>query len=67
MYGPAREFAEGRGYSPSDLDAGGWTLLHYAASESQHRRGMLAVVRGLLQVMPTELVNQRTSGGTPKG
>ena len=42
-------------------------LLHQATSESQHRRGMLAVVRGLLEVMPTKLVNQRTRGSMPAG
>ena len=28
---------------------------------------MLEVVRGLLEVMPTDLVNQRTGAGTPMG
>ena len=49
------------------MNINGWTLLHHAVAQSQHRRGMLEVVRGLLEVMPTELVNQRTGGGTPMG
>ena len=66
LQGVALDYAEGRGYNtPSDLDAKGWSLLHNAASESQHRRGMFAVVRGLLEVMPTKLVNQKTGGGLP--
>ena len=49
------------------MDSKGWTLLHDAASESQHKRRMLEVIRGLLQVMPIDLVNQTTNGGTPLG
>ena len=67
LEGPALDFAEGNGYGPFSVDFNGWTLLHHAAAQSQHRRGMLEVVRGLLEVMPTELVNQRTGGGTPMG
>ena len=65
--GGALDFAEGRGYGPFSIDCNGWTLLHHAVVKSQHRRGMLKVVRGLLEVMPTELVNQKTSAGTPVG
>ena len=50
-----------------DVDTIGWTILHHAAAESQHRRGMLGVVRGLLAAMPTEVVDQKTNGGTPLG
>ena len=67
LQGTALELAEDKGYAPLSVDHTGWTLLHHAASESQHKRGMLAVVRGLLEVMPAELVNQRTSGGMPAG
>ena len=67
LEGAAREFAEAKGYGPLDVDVVGWTLLHHAAAESQHRRGMLGVVRGLLAVMPRELVDQGTKGGTPEG
>ena len=67
MYGAAREFAEGKGYGPLSVDSNGWTLLHHAVVQSQHRRGMLEVVRGLFEVMPTELVGQRAGGGTPMG
>ena len=66
LQGEALEYAEGSGYNTRfDLDAKGWSLLHNAASESQHRRGMLAVVRGLLEVMPIKFVDQRTRGGKP--
>ena len=67
LEGAAREFAEAKGYGPLDVDVVGWTLLHHAAAESQHRRGMLGVVRGLLAVMPRELVDQGTQGVTPDG
>ena len=63
----ALELAEGKGYGPRSVDSCGWTLLHHAAVQSQHRRGMLEVVRGLLGAMPGELVNQKTGGGTPMG
>ena len=49
------------------MDANGWTLLHHAAVQSQHGRGMLEVVRGLLEAVPVEVVDQRTGGGTPTG
>ena len=61
------EFADSKGFAPLSVDSKGWTLLHYAASESQHKRRMLDVIRGLLQVMPIDLVNQTTNGGTPLG
>ena len=67
LEGAALEFAESKGYGPSSVDVNGWTLLHHAASESQHSRGMLDVIRGLLEVMPIDLVNQTTNGGTPSG
>ena len=67
LEGDALDFAEGKGYGPLDVDAIGWTLLHHAASESQHSRGMYDVIRGLLAVMPLELVDQVTNGGTPGG
>ena len=65
LQGAALEFAEGKGYGPLSVDSCGWTLLHHAVVQSQHRRGMLEVVRGLLEVMPVEVVDQRTGGGTP--
>ena len=67
LEGAALQFAETKGYGPFDVDLNGWTLLHHAASESQHSRGMYDVIRGLLAVIPTELVNQKTAGGTPSG
>ena len=67
MDGAARESAEGEGHGPLGVDSAGWTLLHHAAVQSQHRRGMLEVVRGLLEAMPVEVVDQRTGGGTPVG
>ena len=67
LQGAALEFAEGKGYGPFHVDAIGWTLLHHAAAQSQHGRGMLDVVRGLLAVMPLEVVDQVTNGGTPSG
>ena len=65
--GDALDFAEGKGYGPFSIDEKGWTLLHHAVVQSQHRRGMLEVVRGLLEVMPVEVVDQRSGGGTPGG
>ena len=67
LEGDALDFAEGKGYGPFSIDEKGWTLLHHAVVQSQHRRGMLKVVRGLLEVMPINLVNQKTTGGTPSG
>ena len=67
LQGAALELAEGKGYGPRSVDSCGWTLLHHAAVQSQHRRGMLEVVRGLLEAMPVEVVDQRTGGGTPAG
>ena len=67
LEGAAAQFAETKGYGPFDVDSNGWTLLHHAASESQHSRSMLDVIRGLLEVMPNDLVNQKTTGGTPSG
>ena len=67
LHGVAREFAEAKGYGPRSVDSCGWTLLHHAAVQSQHGRGMLEVVRGLLEAMPVEVVDQRTGGGTPGG
>ena len=67
LEGAALEFAENKGYGPHAVDFNGWTLLHHAASQSQHSRGMFEVIRGLLRVMPTELVDQTTNGGTPMG
>ena len=67
LEGAAAQFAEFKGYGPFDVDLNGWTLLHHAASESQHSRGMYDVIRGLLAVMSNDLVNQKTNGGTPSG
>ena len=67
LEGAAAQFAETKGYGPFEVDSSGWTLLHHAASEPQHSRGMYDVIRGLLAVIPTELVNQKTAGGTPSG
>ena len=63
----ALEFAECRGYGPRSVDGNGWTLFHHAAAQSQHQRGMLEVIRGLLEVMPIEFIDQKTNGGTPQG
>ena len=65
--GVALDFEEGKGFGPRDVDDNGWTLLQLAARQSEHTRGMLEVVRGLLEVMPVEGVDQRTGGGTPAG
>ena len=65
--GAALEFSDGKGYGPEDVDSIGWILLHHAAVQSQHRRGMLDVVRGLLEAMPVEVVDQVTGVGTPVG
>ena len=67
MEGAALEYAEGKGYGVLEVDSNGWTLLHHAAADSQHRRGMLEVVEGLLEAMPVEVVDQVTGGGTPVG
>ena len=68
LQGAALDFAEGKGYGPLSVDSTGWTLLHHAAVQSQHRRGMLEVVRGLLAAMPIiEVVDQKTGGGTQGG
>ena len=67
LQGVALDFAEGKGYGPLSVDSTGWTLLHHAAVQSQHRRGMLDVVRGLLAAMPVEVVDQKTGGGMQGG
>ena len=67
LQGAALELAEGKGYGPLSVDSCGWTLLHHAAVQSQHGRGMLEVVRGLLEAVPVEVVDQTTGGGTPTG
>ena len=67
LRGAALEFAEAKGYGPLDVDVNGWTLLHHAAAESQHNRGMLDVIRSLLWAVPTEFIDQKTHGGTPRG
>jgi len=67
LEGAALDYAEAKGYGVLEVDSNGWTLLHHAASESQHRRGMLEVIRGLLAVMPIDVVDQKTGGGTPHG
>ena len=41
LEGAALEFAESKGYGPLSVDSTGWTLLHHAAVQSQHRQGML--------------------------
>ena len=68
MEGAALEYAEGKGFGDvTEVDSNGWTLLHHAAADSQHRRGMLEVARGLLAAMPIAVVYQKTGGGTPHG
>ena len=67
LQGAAREFADGKGYGPLSVDSTGWTLLHHATVQSQHRRGMLEVIRGLLAAMPVEVVDQKTGGGMQGG
>ena len=68
LQGAALEFAEGKGYGPLSVDSTGWTLLHHATVQSQHRRCMLEVIRGLLAAMPMiEVVDQKTGGGTQGG
>ena len=67
LQGVALDFAEGKGYGPLSVDSTGWTLLHHATVHSQHRRGMLEVIRGLLAAMPVEVVDQKTGGGMQGG
>ena len=67
LSGSAREFAETKGYGALAVDNNGWTLLHHAAVQSQHGRGMRDVFRGLLEAVPIEVVDQRTGSGTPTG
>ena len=67
LEGAALDFAESKGYGVLEVDSNGWTLLHHASSESQHRRGMIEVIRGLLAVMPIDVVDQKTGGGTQGG
>ena len=67
LHGAAREFAENKGYGPLAVDNNGWTLLHHAAVQSQHGRGMIEVFRGLLEAVPVEVMDQTTGGGTPTG
>ena len=67
LRGAALEFAEAKGYGPLGVGVSGWTLPHHAAAESQHNRGMLDVIRGLLWAVPTEFIDQKTHGGTPRG
>ena len=63
----AQAFADGLGLGPEDVDQIGWSLLHHAVSRSQHTRGMVCVVEGLLRVMRVEVVDQVTVSGTPAG
>ena len=67
LYGSALEFTENKGYAPLAVDNNGWTRLHHAAVQPQHRRGMIEVARGLFEAMPVDVVDQRTAGGTPVG
>ena len=67
LQGAALELAEGKGYGPFSVDFNGWTLLHHAAVQPQHGRGMLEIIRGLLRAVPIDVVDQRTNGGTPVG
>ena len=67
LQGVALDFAEGKGYGPLSVDSTGWTLLHHATVQSQHRRGMLEVIRGLLAAMSVEVVDQKTGGGMQGG
>ena len=67
LQGAALEFAEGKGCGPLSVDSTWWTLLHHAVVQSQHRRGMLEVVRGLLAAMSVEVVDQKTGGGMQGG
>ena len=67
LQGVALDFAEGKGYGPLSVDSTGWTLLYHATVQSQHRRGMLEVIRGLLAAMPVEVVDQKTGGGMQGG
>ena len=67
MEGAALDYAEAKGYGVLEVDPNGWSLLHHASADSQHRRGMLEVIRGLLAVMPIDVVDQKTGGGTPHG
>ena len=67
LEGAALQFTETKGYGPFEVDLHGWALLHHAASESQHSRSMFDVIRGVLEGMPNDLVNQKKNGGTPSG
>ena len=63
----AQTFADIYNMGTEDIDDMGWTLLHRAVSQSMHRRGMIDVVKGLLQAMSVEAVNALTSSGRPAG
>ena len=67
LEGAALEFAERKGFGPLSVDSNGWTLLHHAAVQSQHGRGMLEVARGWLEAVPIEVVDQRTKWGYANG
>ena len=67
LEGPAREFAETKGFGHLSVDINGWTLLHHAVLQSEYTRGMVEVVEGLLDVMPSDEPDRKTSGGKPVG
>ena len=67
LEGAALDYAEAKGYGVLEVDSNGWTLLHHASADSQHKRGMLEVIRGLLAAMPVEVVDQKTGGGMQGG
>ena len=67
LNGAAVMFSDVYDMGPMDIDENGWFLLHKAVSRSQHNRGMVDVVRGLLPAMSVEAVNARTISGRPSG
>ena len=63
----APTFSEIYNMGPMDIDESGWYLLHRAVNRPMHTRGMVNVVKGLLQAMSVEAVNALTISGRPAG
>ena len=60
------------GFEPSakgaaQFDNNGWLPLHHAIQATQHWTYAHDVCRGLMQLMPRELLGARTRGGRPRG
>ena len=60
------------GFEPSpagaaQVDDDGWLPLHHAIQATQHWTSAHNVCRGLMQMMPSQLLKARTAGGRPSG